>query len=224
MSETANFDKLAGSYRWLEAFTFGPALQHCRLTYLARMANARRALVLGDGDGRFTAALLRASPNITLDAIDSSAAMLAALQRRAGKNANRVRTTQADARTWQPGPEKTSQEKYDLIATHFFLDCLSSDEAAALAAKLHSAAAPGALWAISEFHIPDTRFGRVIAAPLVAALYRAFGLLTGLTTRRLPAYHGPIQAAGFRLAARRERLRGLLAAELWHAPDAKPLP
>jgi SAM-dependent methyltransferase len=223
LNQSPNFDRLAGSYRWLEAFTFGPTLQRCRLTYLARMASARRALILGDGDGRFTAALLHANPNITVDAIDSSAAMLATLQRRAGTHASRLRTTLADARTWQPG-----ETKYDLIATHFFLDCLSSDEAAALAVKLHAASAPNALWAVSEFHVPATRFGRFVAAPLVAALYRAFALLTGLTTRQLPDYHGPIQAAGFRLAARRERLRGLLAAELWRAtgaePDEKPLP
>jgi hypothetical protein len=68
---------------------------------------------------------------------------------------------------------------------------------------------------ISEFAVPTTRFGRWVARPLVAFLYRAFGLLTGLDIRQLPDYAAGLQAAGFVLEQRRTMLGGLLTAEAW---------
>src|SRR6185437_1080687 len=58
-NDTPKFDRLARVYRWMEWLSFGPYLSRCRRAFLPQLRDARRALVLGDGDGRFTAALLR---------------------------------------------------------------------------------------------------------------------------------------------------------------------
>ena len=204
------FGRLAHLYRWMEWASFGPWLQRCRCWWLAEMAGCRRALVFGDGDGRFTARLLRANPEIRLDAIDASAGMLAALLRRAGKDAARLRPHVADARLWEP-----RRADFDLVVSHFFLDCLTTEEVRSLAYKVRGTLGAGAVWAISEFAIPENRFGRWFARPLIAALYRAFGLLTGLRVRRLPDYKGALSDAGFELTGRRTWLGGLLTSELW---------
>ena len=70
-----NFDRLAGVYRWMEWLSFGPHLGRCRRAFLLEMTESRRALVLGDGDGRFTAALLRQNKAIQVDAVDVSQAL-----------------------------------------------------------------------------------------------------------------------------------------------------
>jgi trans-aconitate methyltransferase len=210
-----NFDRLAGAYRWLELVTFGPILQWCRCAAIHRLGCSRRALVLGDGDGRFTSKLLRANPIMTVDAVDASPAMLRELTSRAGPDAARVSVHLADARFWQP-----SGPAYDLIVTHFFLDCLTTAEVATLAKRLRGSAAEGAIWVISEFAVPRSRFGRLVARRLVAALYRAFGLLTGLRVRSLPDYANALAAAGFRLETRRTWLAGLLTSEIWLAGRA----
>ena len=54
-----NFNGVAHFYRWMELVTFGPWLQRCRCAFLGELAGCRRAAVLGDGDGRFSAQLLR---------------------------------------------------------------------------------------------------------------------------------------------------------------------
>jgi hypothetical protein len=72
-----------------------------------------------------------------------------------------------------------------------------------------------ALWVVSEFAIPDTRYGRFIARPIIAVLYLAFGCLTGLTIRELPAHREALQRAGFILTRQRKRVWGLLVSELW---------
>jgi hypothetical protein len=214
MTQPPNFDCLAKPYRWMELFSFGPMLSLTRATFLNRLEGCRFALVIGDGDGRFTARLLTGNSFVRIDAVDASSAMLRALLRNAGSNADRVHTHQADARNWQP-PPLTSP--YDLIATHFFLDCLTQTEVEALAVKLRAIAAPGALWVVSEFAIPSNLFGRLIARPLVFWLYTCFGLLTGLAVRSLPNHAAALQSAGFHLVERRTRLGGLLIAELWAA-------
>ena len=196
----------------MEMFSFGPWLQRCRCAWLDRLANCRRALVLGDGDGRFTARLLDKNPAVTLDAIDASPAMLRALIRRAGAHGGRVRAHRADVRELQPG-----KSVYDLVVTHFFLDCLTAAEVTALAKMVRSAITDGARWVVSDFAVPPNRFGRWIARPLVAALYFAFGWLTGLRIRTLPDYAAALGEAGFELERKRTWLGGLLRSEVWLA-------
>ena len=206
-----NFDRLAGIYRWLEWLSFGPWLSRCRRIFLERIGDRRRALVIGDGDGRFTSQLLRANLRIEVDAVDASPAMLQALVRRAGLHHTRIRTYLVDARRWQP-PEDRG---YDLVATHFFLDCLETAEIGRLAENLRPSLVPGTLWVVSEFSIPPGCFGRQVAEPLVAFLYAAFAVLTGLAVRCLPDRGAALRGAGFRLVESRALLRGLLVAELW---------
>jgi SAM-dependent methyltransferase len=212
-TDPPNFDRLAGVYRWMELFSFGPWLWGCRTAFLGELANCRRALSLGDGDGRFTARLLESNPTIFINAVDASPVMLQALRRRASINAARVQTHLADARQWQP--EASSSALYDLAVTHFFLDCLTTDEVHALAAKLAGALSPSALWVVSEFAVPQGIFGRLIAAPVVAGLYWAFGWLTGLQVRSLPDYRSALGDSGFALRRNRRFLGGLLVSEFW---------
>lgn len=208
--QAPDFDRLAKIYRWMELLTFGPLLTRCRNAFLPELVTARQALVLGDGDGRFTAELLSANSHVQIDAVDASPAMLDALLGRAGANGRRVNVHCADVRDW-----KAESAQYDLVATHFFLDCLTTDECCGLAARLQDAVTPSAVWIVSEFAVPEGWFGRLIARPLISLLYRAFGVVTGLRIRRLPDHHVALCDAGFALARRRTWLRGLLVSEMW---------
>jgi hypothetical protein len=214
MNRPPDFNRLARLYRWMELLTFGPWLSLTRGTFVSFLTHSQRALVLGDGDGRFSARLLRANRAVIIEAVDASSAMLLGLLRHAVPHADRVKVHLADARGWQPsvtGPDPCC----DLIATHFFLDCLTQVEVEALAAGLRSAVSPSALWVVSEFAIPAGWFGRLVGRPLIAILYWSFGWLTGLAVRSLPDHSAALRDAGFTLQARRTRLAGLLIAELW---------
>ncbi|HUB30597.1 MAG TPA: class I SAM-dependent methyltransferase [Terracidiphilus sp.] len=211
MNRAANFDGLAGVYRWMERLTFGRALERCRCAFVDEMLGARSALVIGDGDGRFAARLLEKNPHVVVDAIDASGAMLDALVRSAGAHAGRVRTEVADARTW------AARGTYDVIATHFFLDCLTTEEVRELACRLRECAGPSTCWIVSEFAIPEGWFGWMIAKPLVWFLYLAFKVLTGVHPWQLPDHRLALRDAGFVLARERQWRRGLLVSERWVA-------
>lgn len=214
----ANFDRIARPYRWLEYLTFGPMLERCRFYRIPPLAFARRALVLGDGDGRFLARLLAANPHLNADVIDQSAAMLRLLECRAADIGARARVHihHGDALAFQP------TGTYDLVITHFFLDCLSTDEVQTLASKIRPHLATNAIWIISEFAIPSGP-AAIAAKSIVAALYAAFRVLTGLRTRALPDYASALTRSGFTLAHRKHWVRGLLVSDLWQPQPSATL-
>jgi SAM-dependent methyltransferase len=206
-----NFNHLAGIYRWLEYLTFGPFLWRCRIHFLPELAHCRRALVLGDGDGRFTAHLLHENSHLEVTAVDGSPRMIQSLQRASARHASRLTTEVADLRIWKPA----DLAEYDLVVTHFFLDCLTSREVRDLAARLAPAIVPNALWLVSEFSIPPTVFGRTVAAPLVWLLYRAFRLITNLRQRSLPDHRAALAERSWSLQSEDKHLKGLLLSQLW---------
>lgn len=213
-----NFDHIASLYRWAEYLTLGPLLQRTRTHHLPALAPCKRALILGDGDGRYTAALLTSNREILVHAVDTSVAMLQLLQRRVARAraAARLRITHADALDIalipSPNPEP------DLIVTHFFLDCLPQLEVEALITHLTPGLAPHAFWLVSDFRIPSGRL-HWPARVYIRALYLAFRLLTGLRVTHLPDHATPLRAAGFTLLASHHRLFGILTSELWQRPQ-----
>ena len=132
-----NCDRIARRYRWFEYAGFGRELERRREAFLSDVSDTRRVLALGDGDGRALAALLAAAPNACVDYIDVSACMLALARARAG--AEHVNYRCEDARA---APLPIAQ--YDLIVTHFFLDCFDETELEPLIARLANAASPQA--------------------------------------------------------------------------------
>ncbi len=202
-----NFDAVARVYRWAEYLALGPLLQRTRTHFLPQLAGSRLALLFGDGDGRFLAALLRQNPETTATAVDSSEEMLRLLRRRSSGRA--LTTCHCDAFAHQADP------RTDLIVTHFFLDCFSQSEVERLATNLAAQVQPGTLWLLSDFRVPDGRLLGMVARAYIRFLYLAFRLLTGLRVRELPDPQTALSAAGFRREQQHRRLGGLLYTELW---------
>lgn len=222
--KSANFDLIARPYRWLEYLSFGPLLERCRFRRLRQLADRRRALILGDGDGRFTARLLAGNREIEAVAVDSSGEMLKLLTRRVAglgdEAATRLRIWQGDALEFDPHV-LARQAPYDLVVAHFFLDCLSGEDVSSLIGKLQPHLAPDAIWLVSEFAVPEGRPVAFAARQLIASLYIAFGLLTGMPARRLPDHAAALRAAGFALGDRKTYLGGILLSELWKRADSR---
>jgi hypothetical protein len=211
----------------MEYLSFGSCLMYVRQWRIPEMQHRRRALVYGDGDGRFLAHLVREAPGLQVTAVDASARMLQVAARRLPPAAS-VQLVQADALGFQPLREQPSGEQpcrepggYDLIVSHFFLDCFTEDEVGCLVERVNAAAAESAVWVISEFAVPQGAIAGVLGRWIIRGLYRVFGLLTGLKTRRLPD-HGPIlRQSGWHLEDCRQRLCGLLVSERWQRNGGK---
>jgi cyclopropane fatty-acyl-phospholipid synthase-like methyltransferase len=212
----ANFDSVARAYRWLEYLSFGPWLSRCRTAQVADLRSSRHALVLGDGDGRFLERLLMVNPVVTADVVDSSESMLMLLERRMESRGDEVRRRvqlhHANALDWSPIGD------YDLIVSHFFLDCFYPWQLEQLFDRILPHAMPGAIWMVSEFAIPKGMFLAPVARGIIFLLYFAFGRLTGLPVRNLPDYAEAFSRRGLTLTRERRYLLGLLCSQSWRLP------
>jgi SAM-dependent methyltransferase len=209
-NQPANFDTVARPYRWLEYLTFGPMLERCRFYFLPRLPQRRHALVIGDGDGRFIVRLLLQNPTLRADAVDTSANMLRVLTERCHRVrvADRLTTHQADALTFVPPPG------CDLVATHFFLDCLTQAQLDTLVSHIAPSLAPGSLWLVSDFQVPAGPM-HLPARALVRTLYASFRALTRLRTNRLPDHAAALTRAGLTRTSHHPLLGGILFTEVW---------
>jgi SAM-dependent methyltransferase len=237
-----SFDTLAPYYRIMERVTAGGILQRCRTAFLAETTSCRRALLLGEGPGRFLEELLRTNPQVEVTCVERSPCMIAeARSRLNASDLARVHFVQADALTWQPltpsdgervaegrvrGIVK-SQERarplrggFDLIVTHFFLDCFRREELAALVAKIAASATADARWLLADFREPERGWRRWRGRAALALMYGFFRVATGLSASRLTPPDGFLEASGFRLAARRLANFEFAHSDLWRRTAA----
>ncbi|VTR94666.1 Methyltransferase type 12 OS=Pedosphaera parvula (strain Ellin514) GN=Cflav_PD6498 PE=4 SV=1: Methyltransf_12 [Gemmata massiliana] len=213
MTPRPSFDWLAPVYRTLERLTFGGLLHWCRTAHLDHLHERRKALIVGDGDGRFLADLLRANPNVEVDSLDISPGMIAVAQQRIATipgAAARVRFVVADART-----DALPATGYDLVVTNFVLDCFRRPELAIVVHRLASACAPNAMWVDGDFRVPRAGWARPVARLALAGMYAFFRLATRLPAGALIDPAPLIAAESFARASEVSRLGGFLSARLW---------
>jgi ubiquinone/menaquinone biosynthesis C-methylase UbiE len=209
-----NCDFIAPHYQTLEYASFGKSLERRRFAFLSAAGASRNAILCGGGDGRFLARLLRINSRVQVDFVDLSARMVELAEHRvAGMGRafrSRVRFHTGDLRTLEP-----PRRAYDLVATHFFMDCFTDEEVEVVASRVASWTAPEAQWIVSEFQEAQGRFAGAWSKLVIRALYAAFRVSTDLQVTRLPRYENALAAAGFCLQQREQALGGLLRSSLW---------
>ena len=209
-----SFDKLAPYYLRMEAVLAGGILQRCRTAYLADVSHCQSALLLGEGPGRFLVELLRANPRVHVVCVEASARMIHEARRtlrRNGMEDARVTFEQSDALSWQP-----PRAVFDLVVTHFFLDCFPHDALAALVAKVAASTQANARWLLADFQMPPRGWRRWRARVVLAVMYRFFRWTTGLSASALTSPDQFLMDAGFELRHRRSVNFGLAHSDLWH--------
>jgi SAM-dependent methyltransferase len=212
-SSRRSFDRLARGYRALEFAAFGRDLERARFCFLDRLRDCRSVLVLGEGDGRCLARLVRIAPQARIHCVDASAAMLAlASSRIAGTDAKRVEFEHADAFSLRPPPAH-----YDAVVTFFFFDCFPADQVSLLVDRLRPSLRAGAPWLWADFALPPAGWRRWRARVWVAALYVFFRWQTGLPARALPPTESILERAGLRREEVRDFQRGLVRSACYAA-------
>lgn len=180
---------------------------------LPAVVESRRVLIVGDGDGRFLDALLRAVPNATVDSVDISPAMIGLAKRRVessvGKG-SRVRFHVADVRV-----NELPAADYDLIVTNFLLDCFPADELSFVLDRLSSVASADARWVVGDFALPPGRVARTFAHVALGGMYAFFRIVTGIPARSLVDPSPLMTAIGWAPDRESTQLGGFLVSRLW---------
>ena len=216
-----SFDRLANSYWLLEVLAFGKRLEVVRSSGLKYAKNARRALLIGDGDGRFAAQLLKVNAQLRIHSLDSSRAMLRTARRRIRRETPAAGChyvpIQADARRFA-----YAANSYDFIALNFVLDCFQPGAAKGLLQALSHSLEPRGVLFYCDFEMPQgPPHKRLAARWVIRLLYCFFNLVTDIKTSALPELVWP---RTLRLAERKTWLGGVLASEIRCRPAGASSP
>jgi hypothetical protein len=129
---------------------------------------------------------------------------------RCGLGLERVEFVHADALSWGP-----PLGFFDLIVTHFFLDCFPDKQLKRLLAVLAQACGPRAKWLLADFQIPARGMPRWRALLIHRMMYGFFRVVTGLPARELTTPDPILAGHGFVLQKRKINDWGLLHSDLW---------
>lgn len=204
-----SFDRVAPFYCTLERLVFGDQLQLARLAFVNEIGTPRRVLIVGEGDGRFLVEFVERFPEAEIDCVEASGRMIALARSRLGAE-HEVNFIQADVRELS-----LERNHYDLIVTHFFLDCFAGTDLRDVVQRLAKAGSSNAIWLLADFRVPEERRQRLQARFLIRAMFLFFGLTSGLAIRRLDDPSLLLRTVGFERIRQRLARRGVIKSELW---------
>ena len=203
-----NFDFVAAPYRRLETIVFGDQLQQARLAFLDKIESPHRVLIVGEGNGRFLAEFVRRYPEAAVDCVEGSARMIGLARRAVGTPL--VRFIHADV-----GAVALVKNSYDLIVTHFFLDCFSEKTLPSVIERLAHAAMANATWLITDFFYPLHGWRRWRALVLIQFMYFFFRMVAGIEAHYLVDYRPALRVQGFACADEMVSPNGMVRSEVW---------
>jgi ubiquinone/menaquinone biosynthesis C-methylase UbiE len=209
-----SFDHIAPFYRVMEFLSAGGKLQRCRVAFLDVIPAPQTILLAGEGHGRFLPECVRKFPEAQITVIDASERMLEISRSRI--TAKNVTFLHADLLTWQ-----APAGGYDLIVTHFFLDCFTPEELPLVIRKLARAGTANASWLIADFQIAHSGLARWRSRMILKLLYRFFSVVSRLRAQELIAPDALLGDAGYRLKERKVFEWGLLKSDWWTADNSK---
>ncbi|MEE9393978.1 MAG: class I SAM-dependent methyltransferase [Planctomycetota bacterium] len=216
-----NFDRIAPYFRPLEWLLFQDSMQRARECHLSKVRDARSILVLGEGDGRFVEALLRASSprGRHIEILDSSRRMLGLAKKRLQRSG--IDPKAIAGIRWRPEDLRGAdlgQQRFDLVVTPFVLDCFSAESLEKIVPSIASSLQPGGHWLHIDFREAKTpRWARWRSRAWLFALYAFFRRTVDLEARELHDLEPLMRGYSLKRQSNTRFRGGLIEASLWES-------
>jgi ubiquinone/menaquinone biosynthesis C-methylase UbiE len=212
-----SFDALAPYYRWMELILAGRKLHRCRTAFLDQIPRPKRILLLGEGHGRSLAEFCRRFPEAQITCVDASEPMLTQARRRLARHrlpATRVEFLRADVLHWLP-----PAGAYDLVATHFFLDCFRPGQLEQITPEIAASLQPQGVWLLADFQAPAGGWRGIRSRWILWMLYAFFRIATRLPAQTLTRPDSLMTQTGLALHRRITLDWGLLHTDWWQKSE-----
>ena len=207
-----NYDFVAPFYPLLERAAFGDGLSEARNASLPPVVSADRALLIGEGNGRFLASCVQEKTGGSITVVESSGKMLSLLRSRIRgfDLRTRLKLVHADFREWS-----SPASAFDVIVTHLFLDLFRPDSQRRIVEKITALSTAGTIWINVDYRPAiQSRLHRVIDW----LQYRFDRLLSGIEADRQYDPAPIITELGWKIQEERPFCSGTIFSQRLTAP------
>lgn len=178
MKKPVDFSNLSSIYDLLGSCAFFGALHRSQTHFLKDLKPASHALIVGGGTGRFLVDLLKSGKVEHLTYVDISPGMIS----RAKKKVSSL-GFEHKVEFICGGIDSIPQKKYELICTHYFLDCFEGEALCGLISSLKGLLHEDGTWHFSDFYQDEST--SFFKRKFIGFLYWFFRLFCGLQVRNL---------------------------------------
>lgn len=211
-----DFDAVSPVYDALASLVFAGNIRRAQLELLPQIGDAQHVLIIGGGTGWFLLELLRRTSARHVVYLELSRDMLRKsrqlVEREAPEHLHRVE--------FRHGTEQSlsANDRFDVIATNFFLACFGDDNCTRVIERLHPQLAEGGRWLFVDFQYPERGWSRLAAVVLFWVMFTFFNLVSGLEARRPPNYGLGFNRIGLRRASERRYYASMIHSAILEPP------
>ncbi len=172
-----NFDKTAPFYDFIARLVYGRSIQEIQKTYLNKIPNNSRILIIGGGTGWILHEIMKGTSPEKIVYIEKSLTMIKQTEytiREAPWKDKILLCHRTDKSLLE-------NEYFDVIITHFFLDMFIDKELTALVNSLHRTLKCNGLWLYCDFY----NTGKIIHKVLLWTMYCFFKVTANIAVMKL---------------------------------------
>ena len=189
MNKRPDFSILSPIYDFLGILAFQGTLHRSQLFLLNELKQSQNALIIGGGTGRFLVDLMKSGKVDKVTYVDISPGMIKKAESKIKKLASSDRVSFICG-----GLDSIPEEKFDLICTHYFLDCFPEDQLPEVMAKLNHFLSDNGDWHFTDFYLNES--SSFIQRKTVGFLYWFFRLSCGIKVRKLANFENQFEDVG----------------------------
>lgn len=208
MKKNVDFSILSSIYDFLGSIVFFGALHRSQVYFIDQLKKPDRALIIGGGTGRFLVDLLKSEKVKNITYVDISQGMIARAKKKVsalGKE-NQVEFICG-------GVDAVPDRQYDLICTHYFLDCFEEEKLCLILSKLRGLLSKEGEWYFTDFYLDES--SSFIKTKFVGFLYFFFRILCGLKVKILPDFKKVFTDLELNCESEKYFFRGLLRTAIY---------
>ena len=180
MKSKVNFSKITPFYDLLGTVTFGGHLQKSQIYALELYPESVDSiLIIGGGTGKFLIELIKHLKFNHLVYLDISPAMINSAKQKIAKYSPESLTK---VEFILGGENKIPNQEFELIVTHYFLDCLTPETYSETVEKLNRCLKQDGVWSMVDFYNAERN---PIREQLISLLYCFFRITCNLPTDKL---------------------------------------
>ena len=198
----ADFDRVAPFYNFLSLIFFANVIRRSQKDLIKKLSKPDSILIVGGGTGKFLKDISQSFPDAKIDYVDSSLKMIQKSQKEVSSN---ITFHHRNIFDFKP-------DKYDLICTMCFLDCLNDKELDELFELLTPSLNDNAQWLFNDFHIHNKSAAHHLS---IKALYRFFKTTAKLENDSLPDFESKFKKFNFEQKHSKFRLCKLLVSRIY---------